>query len=115
VKGNRATNFSETGSVAADFWTRRITDRVILIVKQIGDAILGRINNPDTRTEAEDAIDRELGSLAQRGVIKPNGDEQNFAVQVYESSTNKNQVNVDVQFTPYGIVKNVDTTVTVNV
>ena len=115
VKGNRATNFSESDSVAADFWTRRITDRVILVVKQIGDAILGRINNPTTRGEAEDSITRQLGSLAQQGIIKPNGDEENFAVQVYESSTNKNQVNIDVQFTPYGIVKNVDTTVTVNV
>jgi|APHM01.1.fsa_nt_gi hypothetical protein len=115
VKGNRATNFSESGTVAADFWTRRITDRVILIVKQVGDSILGRINNPETRTLAEDVIVNEIGSLAADGIIKPNTDEQNFAVQVYEDSGNSNEVNIDVQFTPYGIVKRVDAGITVNV
>jgi hypothetical protein len=89
---------------------------VILITKQTGDAILGLINNPETRSEAESVINRELGSLARDGIIKDNeGDTENYAVQVYESSTNKNQVKVDVQFTPYGIVKEVDATVTVNV
>jgi hypothetical protein len=116
VKGNRATNFSESQTVAADFFTRRITDRVILIVKQVGDAIIGRINNPETRAQAEQLIDGELGKLAADGIIKPNtGDETNFNVQVYEDSTNKNEVNVDVQFTPYGIVKRIDASVTVNV
>jgi hypothetical protein len=116
VKGNRATNFSESGTVAASFFARRITDRVILVVKQIGDAILGLINNPDTRQDAEDAIDRELGSLAREGLIKDNeGEELNYKVEVFESSTNKNEVDINVSFTPFGIVKQVDASVTVNV
>lgn len=115
VRGNRATNFSQSDSVAADFWTRRITDRVILIVKLVGDAILGRINNPDTRDQAEGVILRQLGQLAADEIIKPNGEEENYNVQVYEDSVNKNEVNIDVQFTPYGIVKQVDANVTVNV
>jgi hypothetical protein len=116
VKGNRATNFSESSSVAASFFARRITDRVILVVKQIGDAILGLINNPDTRDETQDAIDRELGSLAREGLIKDNeGDELNYKVEVFESSTNKNEVDINVSFTPFGIVKQVDASVTVNV
>lgn len=116
VKGNRATNFSDSGSVAADFFTRRITDRVILVVKQIGDAIIGRINNPETRAQAEDAILNQLGSLANDGVIQGNGgDNDGFSVSVYEDSTNNEQVNIDVAFTPFGIVKRVDANVTVNV
>jgi hypothetical protein len=116
VKGNRATNFSESQSVAADFFTRRITDRVILIVKQIGDEIIGRINNPETRQQAEDLILSQLGSLAADGVIKSNaGDELNYNVQVFEDSTDNDKVNIDVQFTPFGIVKKIDANVTVNV
>jgi hypothetical protein len=116
VKGNRATNFSENQTVASDFFTRRITDRVILIVKQVGDAVIGRINNPETRSQAEQLIDAELGRLAADGIIKSNaGDETNFNVQVFEDSTNKNEVNIDVQFTPFGIVKRIDASVTVNV
>ena len=116
VKGNRATNFSEAGTVAASFFARRITDRVILIVKQIGDSILGLVNNEDTRGQAQDAIDRELGSLAQEGLIRGNeGTELNYKVEVFESSTDKNEVDINVSFTPFGIVKQVDASVTVNV
>jgi hypothetical protein len=116
VKGNRATNFSESGTVAASFFARRITDRVILIVKQVGDAILGLINNEETRSEAQAAINRELGSLAQRGLIRDNeGAELNYKVEVFESSTNKNEVDINVSFTPFGIVKQIDASVTVNV
>lgn len=116
VKGNRSTAYGENGSVAADFWTRRITDRVILIVKQVADATIGRINNEDTRGLAQERINLELGKLASDGVIEANSpDETNYNVQVYEDSTNRDEVNIDVQFTPFGIVKQVDTTVTVNV
>jgi hypothetical protein len=116
VKGNRATSFSEPDSVAADFFTRRITDRVILIVKQVGDQIIGQINNAETRAQTQQVINSELGRLAADGIIKPNaGDENNFNVQVFEDSTNKNEVNVDVQFTPQGIVKRIDASVTVDV
>jgi hypothetical protein len=89
---------------------------VILIIKQVGDSILGRINNDNTRSNAQEAIDRELGSLAQQGLIRDNeGDETNFKVDVFKSSTNKNEVDISVSFTPFGIVKQVDTTVTVDV
>lgn len=116
IKGNRSTNFSANDSVAADFWTRRITDRVILIAKEVGDATIGKINNPSNRTAAQTIIQNQLGRLASNGLIEPNtGSETNFNVQVYEDSTNKNEVNIDVQFTPYGIVKRVDAGVTINV
>lgn len=116
VKGNRATNFSENQVVAADFWTRRITDRVILIAKLVGDAIIGRINNPETRQQAEERILAELGQLAADGIIKPNTpDDKSFNCQAYEDSTDRNKVNIDIQFRPYGIVKRVDTSITLDV
>lgn len=115
VKGNRATSFGESDAVAADFFTRRIMDRVILMVRQVGQSILSEINNPETRNRAERRINEELGKLAADGLIQPNGEELKYSVQVYEDSTNREEVNIDVQFTPYGIVKNVDASISINV
>jgi hypothetical protein len=115
VVGNRSTNFSASSTVAADFWTRRITDRVILIGKQVGDEILGRINDETTRSQAERLINAEMQSLVSDRLIRANTDnETNWAVDVYEDSTNNDQVNIDISFSPYGIVKQVDETITVN-
>jgi hypothetical protein len=115
VKGNRSTAFSGSDSVAADFWTRRITDRVILIGKQVGDAILGRINDETTRDQAERELQSQLRQLADRRLIRQNtGEERYWRVDVYEDSTNDDEVNIDISFSPYGIVKRVDETITVN-
>jgi len=116
VKGNRSTAFDPTiNSVAADFWTRRITDRVILIGKQIGDSIIGRINDEETRNSAERRIGQELRQLADRRLIRPNnGEETNWTVTAYQDPTNDDKVNIDIVFSPYGIVKKVDETITVD-
>jgi hypothetical protein len=114
VQGNVATNFSSADTVAAEFWTRRITDRVILIGKQVGDNTIGKINDEDTRDAAERIISAEMRSLVSDRLIKSNADEQNWTVDVYEDSTDSNQVNIDISFTPYGIVKRVDETITVS-
>lgn len=114
VQGNRSTAYSVGDAVAADFWLRRITDRVILIGKQVGDAIIGRINDEDTRQQAERLISAEMRSLVQDRLIRSNADETNWSVDVYESSANANEVKIDIAFTPYGIVKQVDETITVD-
>lgn len=115
VQGNRATNYSTADTVAADFWTRRITDRVILIGKQVGDRIIGRINDEDTRARAERLINAEMRELVQDRLIRSNGDDEtNWTVDVYEDSSNDDEVNINIAFTPYGIVKRVDETITVN-
>jgi len=115
VKGNRSTAFSEADAVAAEFWTRRITDRVILIAKQVGDRIIGRINDQETRDQARRLIEAEMRELVRDRLIRSNaGDETNWFVEVSEDSTNSDEVNIDVSFTPYGIVKRVDETITVD-
>jgi hypothetical protein len=116
VVGNRSTNFSASDTVAAAFFTRRVTDRVILIAKSVGDQILGQINDEETRTQAQRLILSQLRELVSDGLIRPNtGAETNFSVDVFESSTDNNQVNIDVSFTPFGVVKRVDETITVDV
>jgi hypothetical protein len=115
VQGNRSTAFGQSDTVAADFFTRRVTDRVILIGKQVGDATIGRINDQDTRNQAERLITSELRQLVQSRLIQPNtGDEVNFSVEVFESSTDRNKVNINISITPFGIVKRIDETVTVD-
>lgn len=114
VQGNRSTAYGQSSAVAADFWLRRITDRVILIGKQVGDQIIGRINDEDTRGQAERLIQAEMRELVQDRLIRSNAEEQNWTVDVYESSTNPDQVKIDIAFTPYGIVKEVDETITVD-
>jgi len=115
VQGNRSTAYSSADTVAADFFTRRITDRVILIGKQVGDNTIGLINDEDTRSRAARLIRAELRQLVADGLIKPNSEtENNWRVEVYEETTNRNEVNIDISFTPYGIVKRVDETITVD-
>lgn len=114
VKGNRSTAYKENDAVGADFWTRRITDRIILIGKMIGDAILGLVNDEDNRKAAAREIRAQMRSVANDGLIKPNGsDETNWTVNVYEDPTDSDEVKIDIAFTPYGIIKRVDETITV--
>lgn len=113
VKDNLSTS-TET-DWERDFWRRRIADRVILIGKTIGDAIIGQINDEGTRNSAERLIRQELRELVGDRLLKPNTQEEtNWFVDVYEDSTNPNQVNIDIGFTPYGIVKRVEETITIN-
>lgn len=98
-----------------DFWRRRITDRVILIANIVGNRIIGRINDEETRSIAQDTIEAQMRGLVDQRLIKSNADgENNWFVDVYESSTNANEVKVDIGFTPFGVVKRIDATVTIN-
>lgn len=114
VTGNTSTA-GTSNSVAGDFFTRRIADRVILIGKQVGDSIIGRINEPSTRADAEAVIEGEMRSLSRSNLIKPNtADETNWTVTVYPDENNDNRVNIDIEFTPYGVVKRVGETITID-
>jgi len=108
---NQSTS-SET-NYPRDFFVRRIVDQTVLIARQIGDSIVGRINDEDTRDTAENQVRAELEGLAGSGLIEPNGDEQNFFVDFFEQGPS--QVGVELGITPNGIVKRVDTTLTIAV
>lgn len=113
VKDNLST--STESDWERDFWRRRIADRVILIGKSVGDTIIGRINDEQTRNAAARLIRAEIRELVNDRLLQPNTDEeQNWYVDVYEDSQNVNEVNIDIGFTPYGIVKRVDESITIN-
>lgn len=109
------TSTSDEDDWERDFWRRRIVDRVVLIAFEVGDTILGRINNDDTRDAAEDLIDEQFQQLADDDLIKPNTDEtENHFVEVTENPSDTDQVDIDLGVTPNGVVKRVDTTVTID-
>jgi hypothetical protein len=113
VKDNLSTS-TET-DWERDFWRRRIADRVILIAKTIGDTIIGRINDEQTRSSAGRLIRSEIRELVADRLLQPNtADEERWFVDVYESSTNANEVKIDIGFTPFGIVKRIDESITIN-
>jgi len=113
VKDNASTSTEDDWE--RDFWRRRIADRVILIAKQIGDSIIGRINDEDTRSSAQRLIETELRQMVNDRLLRANTeDETNWFVDVYESSTNPDEVNIDIGFTPLGIVKRVDVSITID-
>lgn len=99
-----------------DFFTRRIVDQVILISKSIGDSIIGRINDEETRATAEERIQTELRNLANDRLIESNegttASSPSWFVDVYE--IDRNTVGIDIGVTPLGIVERVDTTITIN-
>lgn len=98
-----------------DFYTIRIVDDVTLIAKALGDTIIGRINSEENRTAVEDAIRAEIRDLVRDDLVKANtSDTDNWSVDVYEESSNANQVNIDIGITPTGITKRADVTITIN-
>jgi len=115
VRGNRSTGFSNSNTVAATFWTRRITDRIILMAKEIGNETVGAINDDSTRSKAERLVGAQMRSLSNQRLIQGNTpSDKNWNVDVYASENNSKRVNIDVSFKTYGIVKEVSETITVD-
>jgi hypothetical protein len=113
IKDNLST--SEESDWERDFWRRRIVDRVVLLSKLVGEAIIGRINDEQTRSQAETTLFVQLRGLVSDRLLKANEEgETNLTVNVYEDPANADEVNIDVGVTPLGIVKRIDETVTIN-
>jgi len=111
VSDNRST--SQETDWERDYWKKRIVDQVILIAKSIGDSVIGRINDEETRDTVETAIEVNLRGLAQDRLIEPNdGDELNWFVDVYEIDSST--VGIDIGVTPYGIVKRIETSIQIS-
>jgi hypothetical protein len=96
-----------------DYFTRRIVDQVILLAKAIGDSILGRINDEQTRQSVRDQIRVELTGLANDRLLKQNtDDEENWFVEVYE--VDANTVGIDIGITPTGVAKRIEVQVAID-
>ena len=109
------TSASDETDWERDFWRRRIVDRVILIAKEVGDSILGRINDPDTRDAAEDLLKTEIEGLVSDRLLQPNDEEDDsWFVEVEPDPIDPDQVNIDIGVTPFGIAKRIDTTITID-
>lgn len=111
LNGNVSTSTAD--DYDRDYFVRRVVDQSTLVAKTIGDSIVGQINDSDTRGTAENQIRAELVGLAERRMIKPNtADAQNHFVDVY--NVDSDTVGIDYGVTPLGIVKQVDTTLTIS-
>ena len=111
VKGNISTS-TET-DWDRDFWRRRIVDLTVVTAKAIGDEIIGFINDSQTRATAETLIQSELRQLVDDRLLQPNSArEQNMFVDVYE--IDPSTVGIDLGITPYGVVKNVEISLTID-
>lgn len=109
VAGNSSTS-TETDFIR-DYFTIRLVDQVVLIAKSIGDSVLGRLNNEDTRDTVENQIRTELRGLASDGLIEP-GEDDNWFLDVYE--VDANTVGIDLGVTPNGVTKKIETEITIN-
>lgn len=111
IADNRST--STATDWERDLFRRRIVDLVILTAKAVAENIIGFINNPETRSDAEDAISDELEDIADDGLIQPNRQgETNYFVEV--SKVDADTVGIDLGIAPYGIVKQVEVSLTID-
>lgn len=100
---------SEEEDWQRDFWRRRIVDRVILIAKGVGDAILGRINDERTRRATERQIETQLRGLQRDRLLT-----EDWFVEVTQDEADPDKVNIDLGITPQGIVKRVDVDIVID-
>lgn len=113
VKDNRSTS-TET-DWTRDFWRRRIVDRVLLVSKQVGDDTIGRINDGDTREDAENVIYAQLTEMVDDRLLKENtADETRWYVEVVGRTGDSDGVSIDLGITPQGVVKRIDQSVTIS-
>lgn len=111
IADNRST--STATDWERDLFRRRIVDLVILTAKVVGENIIGFINDPETRGDAEEAISDELEEIADDGLIQPNTQgSTNHFVEV--SKVDADTVGIDLGISPYGLVKRVEVSLTVN-
>jgi len=111
IEGNLSTS-TETDWTRSHF-ARQLADHLILAARAIGQATRGRINNDNTTRLIENRLGDEIIDLIDDGLLEPNtDDETNWFVDVYEIDSDT--VGIDIGITPQGIVKRVDTSITIN-
>jgi hypothetical protein len=105
IDGNIST--STATDYARTFFVRRIIDRIILLSKVLGDAVIGRKNTEQNRNLLRNELVEEIEDLVEDDVLQPNdGEDRNWYVEVTESEFN--EVSVEVGVTPVGVIKRID-------
>jgi hypothetical protein len=105
IDGNIST--STATDYARTFFVRRIIDRIILVSKVLGDAVIGRKNTEQNRNLLRNELVEEIEDLVEDNVLQPNdGEDRNWYVEVNESEFN--EVSVEVGITPVGVIKRID-------
>ena len=90
-----------------DYWRRRIVDQTILIAKELGERMVGKINSESNRQSLEEEIVGQLQDMIAEGVLQ-----EDYFVDVYEADVDT--VAVDFGITPQGVAKRIDTSITIN-
>jgi hypothetical protein len=105
IDGNTST--STATDYARTFFVRRIIDRIILLSKVLGDAVIGRKNTEQNRKLLRNELVEEIEDLVEDDVLQPNdGEDRNWYVEV--SASEFNEVAVEVGVTPVGVIKRID-------
>lgn len=112
VVDNTSTAADDDIGWETDFWRRRIVDRVILIAKQVGESVIGRINDSRTRRAAEKQIESELRGLVRDRLLESGTSAWRISVEQDESDPDR--VNIDLGITPQGIAKRIDVEITID-
>jgi len=105
IDGNTSTS-TET-DFARTFFVRRIVDRVILVSKVLGDAIIGRKNTEENRKILRDELRGQMEDLVDQNVIEANTEnETNWYVEVTDDGFD--EVGVEIGVKPVGVIKRID-------
>lgn len=110
IDGTLSTDETEIWEV--DFQTLRVVDRCALIVREIGTAIRGRLDNEGTGEIAAEEAQAQLEELASDGLLKQNtSDETNLYVR--EADDSQGTVALEMGVTPIQAVETFEATITI--
>ncbi|MDY6779617.1 MAG: hypothetical protein SV760_03525 [Halobacteria archaeon] len=96
-----------------DFQTVRVVDRCVLIVYEVGQAIMNRLDAQGLEDIAAEEAQAQLEGLADEGLIEPNTqDETNLYVRPVED-TPQGEIALEMGVTPVQAVDTFRTTITI--
>lgn len=113
IEGNLSTDTSSSWLVT--WFSRNLADFLILAARAVAQATRGSLNNDMTETIVEQQVTDEIEELIDDGVLRPNTEsEERWYVAADQDPTNNRELDVDIGFTPTGVVDVVDVTQTIN-
>jgi hypothetical protein len=111
VDGTLSTDQSELWEV--DFQTLRVIDRCVLIVREIGQAVRGRLDTAGTGDIAAQEAQAQLEQLADDGLLKANASGETNLYVREDESTPQGTVALEMGVTPIQAVETFEATITI--